>query len=72
MNPLIPTVSSAVTRRDALKALGAGAALLGLGLTEPRSGSAEKPLTGQEPSNPPDNALEPQFAARSTIKLPLA
>jgi Fe-Mn family superoxide dismutase len=46
MNPLIFSKNSSVTRRDALKTLGAGAVLLGLGLTggtTSRAGVVEEP-----------------------------
>ncbi len=85
MNPPIPPVSSVITRRDALKALGSGAALLAGGLM----GRIHSVCMGDEPSNPSVRGgdhesasralsessvdpLEPQFITRNASKLPLA
>ncbi len=80
MNPLTRPASPAVTRRDALKTLGAGAALLGLGLaggsqsvvpSHERGGRSMQPHVFPKAPYVYD-ALEPQFITRSGIHLPLA
>ena len=78
MNPLFPTVGPRVTRRNALKRLGAGVAFLWLGwmggnhaevATDMRRQRGARPLTA--PVLPHD-ALEPLFMSRSTTRLPLS
>lgn len=79
MNPLLTPVGSLVTRRDALKSLGAGVAFLWLGLTGGGGKQAEVLVDVRRQRGPqsfasqalPHDALEPLFMTRSTTRLPL-
>jgi hypothetical protein len=77
MNPSLPSVGSVVTRRDALKSLGAGFAFLWLGLTGGHQAEELADMRRQRGLQPlavralPGDALEPLFRSRSTTKLPL-
>jgi Fe-Mn family superoxide dismutase len=74
MKPLTSSVRAAVTRRDVLKTLGAGAVLLGMGLAGTGRAFAASPGESGKPTQQPFNlpplpyaydALEPHFDART-------